>query len=124
MARKLILKHFLSPGDVVLLTAAIRDLHKCHPNEFLTDVRTSCPQLSENNPYLTTLDENDPEISIIECHYPLINESNARPFHFIHGFTQFLVGGMRKGVYTLVASCPHPGGSTCGSTRSPLPRQG
>ena len=90
--RKLILKHFLSPGDVVMLTAAIRDLHRCHPGHFVTDVRTTCPQLWENNPYITPIEDNAEDVTTIECHYPLINESNEVPFHFIHGFSQFLGG--------------------------------
>ena len=51
--KKLILRNFQSPGDIVMLTAAVRDLHRCYPGEFLTDVRTSCPELWENNPYLS-----------------------------------------------------------------------
>ncbi len=88
--RKVILKSFLSPGDIVMLTAAVRDLHLSHPKQFLTDVRTPCPQLWENNPYLTRLDDKDPKAKVIECEYPLIHRSNTEPWHFIHGFTQFL----------------------------------
>src|SRR6185295_5378352 len=53
--QKLILRNFQSPGDILMLTAAVRDLHACHPGEFLTDVRTSCADLWLNNPYLTPL---------------------------------------------------------------------
>jgi hypothetical protein len=83
---KLLLKTFLSPGDIVMLTAAVRDLHRCYPGRFLTDVRTSCPALWEHNPYLTPLDESDRALRVIDCHYPLIHQSNQAPFHFIHGF--------------------------------------
>lgn len=88
--KKLILKHSLSPGDVMMLTAAVRDLHKSHPNKFLTDVRTPCPALWENNPYITKIDNKDPDAEIIKCEYPLINRSNRSPYHFIHGFRKFL----------------------------------
>ena len=57
--RKLILRNFQSPGDILMLTAAVRDLHRCHPGEFLTDVRTSCPELWHHNPHLTPLSEDD-----------------------------------------------------------------
>lgn len=87
---KLILRNFLSPGDLVMLTAAVRDLHRCHPRRFLTDVRTSCPALWENNPHLTPLRPRDPGVRTLLCHYPLIHQSNVGPFHFIHGFTDFL----------------------------------
>ena len=73
-----------------MLTAAVRDLHKACPGEFLSDVRTSCPELWENNPYLTALPDDDPGVESIECHYPLIQHCNSTPYHFIHGFTEFL----------------------------------
>lgn len=88
--RKLILKNSQSPGDIVMLTAAVRDLHRCYPGRFSTDVRTPCPGLWENNPYLTRLDENDPDVEILECHYPLIHRSNQTPCHFLHGFIEHL----------------------------------
>jgi ADP-heptose:LPS heptosyltransferase len=88
--QKLLLKNSLCPGDVVTLTAAVRDLHRAHPGRFLTDVRTPFPTLWEHNPYLTRLDEKAPGVEVIEMHYPLIHACNTAPFHFIHGFSQFL----------------------------------
>ncbi|WP_426415084.1 glycosyltransferase family 9 protein [Aestuariirhabdus sp. LZHN29] len=88
--RQLILRNFQSPGDIVMLTAALRDLHAHYPDQFLTDVRTPCPELWQHNPYLTPLSEDDPEVDVIDCHYPLISHSNQRPYHFIHGFIDFL----------------------------------
>jgi ADP-heptose:LPS heptosyltransferase len=88
--QKLILKCGLSPGDIVMLTAAVRDLHRCYPGRFQTDVRTSCPELWENNPFLTPLSKEDREVEQIDCSYPLINHSNSRPYHCLHGFIEFL----------------------------------
>jgi hypothetical protein len=73
-----------------MLTAAVRDLHRSHPGKFVTDVRTPCPALWENNPHLTPLRDDDPDAGRIECQYPLIHKSNSGPWHFIHGYTQFL----------------------------------
>ncbi len=84
--RRLILRNFQSPGDIVMLTAAVRDLHLTYPQQFVTDVRTSCPALWEHNPYLTAIDEREPDVQLIDCQYPLIHRSNEAPFHFIHGF--------------------------------------
>ncbi len=88
--QKIILKSFLSPGDILMLTAAVRDLHLCCPGKYLTDVRTPCDSLWENNPNLTSLNEYDPDVKTIHCEYPLVHQSNQRPFHFIHGYSQFL----------------------------------
>lgn len=73
-----------------MLTAAVRDLHRHYPGQYLTDVRTPFPELWENNPYLTPLSDDDPEAEVIQCEYPLIHRSNGSPYHFIHGFEQFL----------------------------------
>lgn len=96
--RKIILKNNLSPGDILMLTAAVRDLHLSYPGCFATDVRTSSPPLWENNPFLTPLSEEDPEVETIDCAYPLINESNTMPVHFIHGFRLFLCEKLGVGI--------------------------
>ena len=88
--RTLILRNLLSPGDVVLLTAAVRDLHRCYPKRFVTDVRMPCPRFWENNPYLTPLDERDPRGRVNQCEYPLIHRSNQSPVHFLYEFSEFL----------------------------------
>jgi ADP-heptose:LPS heptosyltransferase/SAM-dependent methyltransferase len=87
--RRLILRSHQSPGDILMLTAAVRELHTAHPGKFQTDVQTSAEAIWENNPYLTKL---KPGVGVesIDMHYPLIHQSNERPFHFIHGYTQFL----------------------------------
>ena len=88
--RRLILRNFQSPGDILMLTAAVRDLHRTYPYQFLTDVRTPCPDLWEGNPFVTPLSENSPDVRTVDCHYPLIHESNQSPYHFIHGFRLYL----------------------------------
>ncbi len=90
LPRKLLLTCSLSPGDIVMMTAAVRDLHLAHPGQFLTDVRTSASQLWENNPYLTPLSESDPEVEVIAMRYDLIHESNEGALHFIHGYVRHL----------------------------------
>lgn len=87
--RRLILRSFQSPGDVVMLTAAVRDLHRAHPNRFEIDVRTSADALWKHNPHLTPLKEGAAGVQAIQMHYPLIHNSN-RPYHFIHGYAQYL----------------------------------
>jgi ADP-heptose:LPS heptosyltransferase len=88
--RKLILSNHQSPGDIVMLTAAVRDLHRRYPGDFLTDVRTPCGDLWENNPHLTALDASEQGVELIDCEYPLIDRSNQEPWHFLHGFIDFL----------------------------------
>jgi ADP-heptose:LPS heptosyltransferase len=96
--RRLILSNFQSPGDVLMLTAAVRDLHANRPGKYLTDVRTSCPALWENNPHLTRLEDNDEDVEHVRCEYPLIHQANRRPVHFLEGFIDFLNERLREQV--------------------------
>ncbi len=73
-----------------MLTAAVRDLHRLHPHKYITDVRTSCPELWLHNPSISPLEESDSEVRQIDCHYPLIQKANQEPWHFLHGYAQFL----------------------------------
>ena len=88
--QRLILRSFQSPGDVLMLTAAVRDLHLAAPGRFRTDVRTSAPALWENNPHLTRLHETEAGVETLDMHYPLVHQSNQRPYHFLHGYCQHL----------------------------------
>src|SRR5262245_29601403 len=88
--QKLILANYQPPGDVVVLTAAVRDLHRCYPGQFITDVDTDWSELWENNPYVTSVDPQGPGVRWIECRYPLISFSNERALHFVHGFIENL----------------------------------
>jgi ADP-heptose:LPS heptosyltransferase len=90
LPRKLILTCDLSPGDVVMMTAAVRDLHLAHPGKFVTDVRTPAMQLWENNPYLTPMTEHDPGFKVVSMQYELIHDSNEGAYHFIHGYARHL----------------------------------
>jgi ADP-heptose:LPS heptosyltransferase len=87
---KLLLKCGFAPGDGVMLTAAVRDLHRCYPGQFTVDVRTPYPDLWRHNPYLTPLQEAEAGVEVIECDYPLLQSSNTIPCHFLHGFIEFL----------------------------------
>lgn len=54
---KLLFTNLMAPGDVVAMTAMIRDLHITYPGRFLTDVRTDYTELLLHNPYITHIEE-------------------------------------------------------------------
>ncbi len=81
-----------------MLTAAVRDLHYWYPKQFVTDVRTRCDELWENNPHITALSESDPDAQQIDCAYPLINRCDAAPYHCLHGFIEFLNERLRLSI--------------------------
>lgn len=86
--QKLILSNPLAPGDILVSTCAIRDLHKAHPGEYLTDVRvpTGCEQIFENNPYITPIRDAEKGIKHIRLDYSDIHNSgwSGRPFVGAH----------------------------------------
>ena len=88
--RKIILGSSHPLGDIVLLTAAVRDLHRCYPESFITGARTTCQELWHHNPHIRRFDPHDGEVSTIELDYPLINFSNHVPYHAIHGYLDAL----------------------------------
>jgi ADP-heptose:LPS heptosyltransferase len=88
--RRLILRSAYAVGDIVVLTAALRDLHLTYPNRFITDVRTSCAELWEHNPYITPLKEGQKGVEIIDCEPDLIRDCNRTPYHYIQAYSEFL----------------------------------
>ncbi|HXI53173.1 MAG TPA: glycosyltransferase family 9 protein [Candidatus Saccharimonadales bacterium] len=88
--KRIIFQCPLALGDIVLLTAAVRDLHQAYPGRFLTDVRSHYPELWQGNPYLSPLTAGDDRVEVIDCDYPLIQLANRAPYHCLHGFIEFL----------------------------------
>lgn len=67
MKTKLILRTDLCPGDIIMLTATVRNLHQTYPNQYTTDVRIPHKELWFYNPYITPLKERDPDVLVIDC---------------------------------------------------------
>lgn len=88
--KNLILSSPHSPGDIAMMSAAIRDLHNTYPGEYKTDVDSPCNEIYEGNPYITKLDKNAPDVAFLRMHYPLIHDSNEGSYHFIHGYRKYL----------------------------------
>ena len=89
--RKFILRlsaESFSPGDVVLMTAAVRDLYNAlYSTGVQIDVRdTVAPALWDNNPLLTAIDDADPSAETLDILLPAARQANLLPWHYIHGF--------------------------------------
>jgi hypothetical protein len=85
LQRKVIFKNAQAPGDILMMSAAIRDLKLSYP-AFSIDVRTPCMEIWQNNPYLTHLREEDKDVEVYDIGYPIIHDSNDGAYHFVHGF--------------------------------------
>lgn len=114
---KVVLVNDLSPGDVLIMSVAIRSLHKGYQNRFITDVRSPSNDIFHNSPYITPIaaknpkeekevieklkkNENLPPIEIedingdkvkyIISHYPEIHRSGMTGLPFADGHRMFL----------------------------------
>lgn len=115
LTKKVILCNRLAPGDILVMTNVLRDLHKSYP-ELMIDVRTPCPEIFENNPHIRKFDydnnlfetinswfqgngsedSNDTrvayfeDITVVDMHYPAIHSSGTNGNHFCEGHGKFL----------------------------------
>jgi hypothetical protein len=94
---RLLLRFRDCPGDLVMLTTAVRDLHLAAPGRFEVYVAGHHPALWANNPNVTAARELDtdpptepPGYRVIDVGYPLVHRSNQLPYHFLHGYAQDL----------------------------------
>ena len=56
--RRILLKNSQSPGDILMLTAAVRDLKLSHP-DIEVGVSVTCSEIWDNNPHITKMDEKE-----------------------------------------------------------------
>lgn len=86
---KIIIYNNLCPGDLMIMTGAIEALHQQYPGRYITDVACHHPVIYENNPRITKLNPNDPEVVHLWTTYPLVNKTNQRPIHFLEGYVDW-----------------------------------
>jgi hypothetical protein len=88
VSRRFVLCHDRAIGDIVVLTALVRDLKLTYP-EFQLDVDTSAPDLWRNNPHLTPLKGRVPhrQLQWIKCAYGEgIRQQRNETVHFVAYF--------------------------------------
>jgi ADP-heptose:LPS heptosyltransferase len=81
---KLVFTNHQCPGDILMLTAAVRDFKRTFP-EVLVGVQTRCGFLWDNNPNIV-VPTND--FQIVSLNYKTPHQSNTSPAteHFIYAF--------------------------------------
>jgi hypothetical protein len=72
------------------MTVAVQSLHETYPGQYVTDIRTPCPDIWQHNPWITPIPDNDPEATRIQMEYPQINRSNQTPINVVSCYTEFL----------------------------------
>lgn len=100
----------LCPGDVLVMSAAIESLHRTYPRDFVTAFSGTAPELFEFNPHVVRkceqIDGRRVQWEQVQMRYPLIDECDARPVHFMQGYSDYL--GEQLGVrLPLVVNRPY-----------------
>jgi len=79
-----------APGDILMVTAGVRDLKKAKP-ELKIGVTTSNSELWLNNPHISKLTDKEKYLTKLVIDYgPYINIANFTPGHFITSINRFL----------------------------------
>ena len=76
--RKPILRNGQSAGDIVMLTAAVRDAAMFNAQLQMANVRRLRPALWENSPHLTPLADGAAGAEEIACGYPALRRKGAQ----------------------------------------------
>lgn len=85
----LVLKNHQSIGDIMMLTACVRDLKRWYP-EINVLVDTSCNILFKGNPYLAGSFPIGENVIDVQMEYPLIHKVGDKDVHFLYGFIDYL----------------------------------
>ena len=79
--KKFLLVNHLCAGDVLVSTAAIESLAAQYPDRFWIGVDAKDnSQSDDNNPHVRVLGRDDPEVTVVDWQYPLIQRSNRARF--------------------------------------------
>lgn len=86
---RILLTHQRSPGDIVCMTAVVRDLDASHPGRFAIHIKSDCPELWEHNPHLTGNWHTQSPTGmrrIRVCCQPQLNIANTTRLHYVTAF--------------------------------------
>jgi ADP-heptose:LPS heptosyltransferase len=83
---KLLLRHQRAPGDVVVMSALIRDLALSYPGRFHIAVDTSFRELWENNPYVKIMRDKSGARVVNLTYGEYIRKAGTEKIHFISAF--------------------------------------
>jgi len=96
-AQSIVLDYKMAPGDVLLLTALVRDIKATYGDRYQVDIRSNFPGIWHHNPHLTPLGKKDPGVRYIDFASKLarddqqqcISRGNTRKRHYLSWVYQF-----------------------------------
>jgi ADP-heptose:LPS heptosyltransferase len=86
-----VIRNTQSPGDIIVLTAALRDISKTYPGRFRFGIDcgkdVSSRSMFLNNPHIDMALQAGRQLV---AKYPLVHQSNQQKVHFLWGFLEYL----------------------------------
>lgn len=88
MSKKtIILRHQRAAGDILVMTAVVRDIYKAYSDTFDIGVETSFTELWNNNPYIIKLKDKRLGAAVYNLSYgDGIQKAGKEPIHFLRAF--------------------------------------
>jgi len=97
MRQRLLVRNNQAPGDIIVLSAALRDLEVAHPGKFAPEIWVSkgAEEIFWNNPDISKIFPGNARIDgrgalMWRAEYPLIKTCNQQRKHFILGFIEHI----------------------------------
>jgi hypothetical protein len=87
MPEQILIENKQSPGDYLVLTAALRDICLAYPNKFQFGIRVFERSIYQYNPYV---DLQLHRGRVVAAKYPMVHKSNSLRLHFMWGFLDYL----------------------------------
>jgi ADP-heptose:LPS heptosyltransferase len=89
LMERILLTHLRAPGDIVCMTACVRDLALTYPGKYEIHVSTSHQSIWDNNPYVASVNEASLQYPIrrhlVSCRHGLETADNVK-LHYITAF--------------------------------------
>jgi hypothetical protein len=108
--KRLLLANHQCPGDALVMSAAIESLHFTYPGEYVTAYEGVAKELFDHNPHVAEwreeIDGERVEWEPVRMQYPLVDQCDMRPVHFMQGYCDWLATVIRKPV-PLMVNRPH-----------------
>jgi ADP-heptose:LPS heptosyltransferase len=84
--KTLLFTNNLAPGDVVVASALLRDLHRRYPGEYKTGYKGTCREYFDYAPHMDNIPRADGDTQVIKLSYDFIHKSNQERMHFLYGY--------------------------------------
>lgn len=83
---RLLLRHHRAPGDVIVMTAVVRDLAIAYPGKYHLAVDTSFKELWDNNPYIKPMPDKKGAKIVNLTYGEYIRKAGTEKIHFLSSF--------------------------------------